>query len=326
MHFANSFKKGDRSDMANWSPITLLNVDYKIASRAIAGHLLRVIHLVVSPDQTCGIPGRFIGENVRLMQDVISYCNHNDFPLAILSLDQEKAFDRVEWSFLIATLEKMGFGPSFVQWIRTFYTRPQSSVLVNGYLSENLSLSRGVRQGCPLSPLLYVLVAEVLACNVCASSTLQGVHLSGSSSSALISQYADDTSIFLNSDDCMREIFDIYAKYERGSGAKLNLAKCKGLWVGAWRDRNDLPVNLRWSSVKIRALGVTLGNDDLTSENWTARIESLSNVLSSWSQRSLSYNGKALVSNALALSGLWYVASLLPLTPWALKEINKTSV
>ena len=69
-----------------------------------------------------------------------------------------------------------------------------------------------------------------------------------------------------------------------------------------------------------------MSNDDLTSENWTARIESLLKVLSSWSQRSLSYNGKALVSNALALSGLWYVASLLPLTPWALKEINKTSV
>ena len=317
------FKKGDRSDMANWRPITLLNVDYKIASRAIAGRLLRVIHLVVSPDQTCGVPGRFIGENVRLMQDVISYCNHNDFPLAILSLDQEKAFDRVEWSFLIATLEKMGFGPSFVQWIRTFYTCPQSSVLVNGYLSENFSLSRGVRQGCPLSPLLYVLVAEVLACNVRASPTLQGVHLPGSPSSALISQYADDTSIFVTSDDHMREIFDIYAKYERGSGAKLNLAKCKGLWVGAWRDRNDPPVNLRWSSVKIRALGVTLGNDDLADENWTARIESFSNVLSSWSQRSLSYHGKALVSNALALSGLWYVASLLPLPTWALKEINK---
>ena len=239
------FKKGDRFEMPNWRPITLLNVDYKIASRAIAGRLLPVIHSVVSPDQSCGVPGRFIGENLRLVLDAITYANAHDLPLAILSLDQEKAFDRVEWSFLIATLEKMGFGQSFIQWIHTFYTGPQSSVNVNGYLSEFFSLSRGVRQGCPLLPLLYVLIAEVLACNIRDSPTIQGITLPGTSSNVVISQYADDTSLLLCNDDSIREVFAIYNKYERGSGARLNMIKCKGLWVGSWRHRSDPPVNLR---------------------------------------------------------------------------------
>lgn len=104
-----SFKKGDRLDIRNWRLISLLNVDYKLASRAIAGRLLKVIHLVVQRDQTCGVPGRFIGENVAFLRDVVDFATVSNSPVALLSLDQEKAFDRVEWSFMRDTLLTMGF-------------------------------------------------------------------------------------------------------------------------------------------------------------------------------------------------------------------------
>ena len=143
------FKRGDRLDARNWHPITLLNVDYNLASR-----LLKVIHVVVGKDQTCGVPGRFIGENIALLRDIVDYASFSNVPAAILSLDQEKAFDRVDWSFKLATLSKMGFGPSFLHWVHFFYTGVQSCVNVNGFFV----LSRGVRQGCLPSPLLYVLV------------------------------------------------------------------------------------------------------------------------------------------------------------------------
>ena len=94
-----SFKKGDCLDPRNWHPITLLNVDYKLAARVIAGRLLKVFHLVVDKDQTCGVPGRFIGENVALLRDVADYASASGAPVAILSLDQEKAFDRVDLGF-----------------------------------------------------------------------------------------------------------------------------------------------------------------------------------------------------------------------------------
>ena len=97
-----TFKKGDRLDARNWRPISLLNVDYKIAARAIAGRLLKVIHLVVEKDQTCGVPGRYIGENVAFLRDVVSYATTFDSPVAILSLDQEKAL--IEWIGVLCCL------------------------------------------------------------------------------------------------------------------------------------------------------------------------------------------------------------------------------
>ena len=156
-----AFKKGDRLDPKNWRPITLLNADYKIASRSIAARLLKVIHLIVSKDQTCGVPGRFIGENVAFLRELVDFCTFSGVPAALLSLDQEKAFDRVDWSFLRSTLYAFGFGQSFIGWVDLFYNNSCSAVNVNGYVSSFFSLSRGVRQGCPLSPLLYILVAEL---------------------------------------------------------------------------------------------------------------------------------------------------------------------
>ena len=154
-----TFKKGNRLDPRNWRPITLLNVDYKLASRAIIGWLLKVIHLLVVQDQTCGVPGRFIGKNMALLRDVVTFASSSRAPVAILFLDQEKVFDRVDWGFMRSTLVAMGFGPSFVAWVDLFYRLVQSSVNVNSYVSAFFNLLRGVRQGYPLSPLLYVLVS-----------------------------------------------------------------------------------------------------------------------------------------------------------------------
>ena len=93
------YKKVDRLLHKNWRPISLLNVDYKLCARALAGRLLKVLKYVTHPDQTCSVPGRFIAENVAPLRDVVHYVNENNLPAAILALDQEKAFDRVDWDF-----------------------------------------------------------------------------------------------------------------------------------------------------------------------------------------------------------------------------------
>jgi hypothetical protein len=122
-----------------------------------------VIGTVVGTDQTCGVPGRTISENLSFIRDLIEYVEREDLPVALLSLDQEKAFNRVDWGFLLRIFEHFNFGPSFCSWIKLFYTDVESAVVINGWTSTFFKPSRGVRQGCPLSPLLYVLCIEILA-------------------------------------------------------------------------------------------------------------------------------------------------------------------
>ena len=152
-----------------------------------------MIHFVVAEDKTSGVPDRFIGDSVSLLRDVAHFSSTSGSPVAILSLDQEKAFDRVDWGFLRSTLVCMDFGPSFISWVDLFYAGVQSAVKVNGFVTLFFCLSRGIRQGCPVSPLLYVLYAEVLACSILSNSVITGLSLPGSPIPLpVLSQYADD--------------------------------------------------------------------------------------------------------------------------------------
>ena len=315
------YKKGDVLNTANWRPITLLCCDYKIATKALCNRLLNVIGLVVSPDQSCGIPGRFMGENVRLLQDICDYSHDEAIPAAIISLDQEKAFDRVEWQFMEKVLVKMGFGPSFRKWIGLMYSCVYSKVIVNGHLTEAFPVSRGVRQGCPLSPLLYVLVAETMACRVRADNHIDGFPLPCSSKHVKISQYADDTTILVRSDFSIKALFELFEGYERASGARLNMQKCWGLLLGPWRSRSpdSMPVQIRWSNT-ITVLGSQLSPGG--TQDWGPLIGKLSSIVSTWKKRDLSFRGRALVVNTLGLSTLWYLSSLCSVPQTTISQIN----
>ena len=99
------------------------------------------------------------------------------------------------------------------------------------------------------------------------------------------------------------------------------MSKSKGLWLGSWAGHSDLPVSLDWSSAKIKVLGVLIGPGNLDEDNWRPRITAVANTLSSWRQRILSFQGRVLVINALALSRVWYVASLVHMPPWVHGEL-----
>ena len=131
------------------------------ALRASAFHdIPQMESLLAGQDLWCARP---IVEKIAFLGDVVDLTNEYNLPVVRLSLDQEKTFDLVDWPFLFATLAKMGLGDNFIRWVKILYRVVRSSVLVNGFTSRPFKPSRGVCQGCPLSPLLYVLSMEVLA-------------------------------------------------------------------------------------------------------------------------------------------------------------------
>ena len=316
-------KKDDKRNLKNWRPISLLNVDYKICSKAVSIRLAGVIGSIVDPDQTCSIPGRSIFSNLTLLRDTLAFIERTGESGILLSLDQEKAFDRVDRSFLLNLLKLFGFGPWFLSCIKTLYNGAYMRVLVNEFLSDSIPLERGVRQGDALSPMLYVLCVEVLACKIRASQNIEGFLLPGARGLQFkVCQYADDTTAFVKNERSLHALFDVIAVFERGSGAKLNRSKTEALWLGAWKDRADEPLGLAWVR-KTKILGIFFGTTDVERDNWEPRLSKLDKCVSSWKNRSLSMIGKVLVLNILGFSKLLFVSSTLSPPRWVYDRINQ---
>ena len=320
------FKKGDRTQLKNWRPVTLLNTDYKILTKALANRLQQVLPLIIHTDQTASIKGRTINDNTRLLHDVVAYANEKDVPLALISVDQLKAFDRVSHEFLFKCLERFSFGPNFVQWIKLIYNSVSSSVKTNGWLTAFITLERGLRQGCALSMPLYVLTAETMAINIRQNPKIHGIQPPGSQEELKLSQYADDTTLLLSDDNSIEEVFSTFDLYERASGAKINKGKCKGLWCGALAHRTEQLGDFDWFSDLIpdKILGQFIGNVDCTRLNWESKIQKINNIIAAWRHRDLSYKGKALIINGLLTSTLWFNATSLPVPSWAVAQIEES--
>lgn len=318
-------KKGDKKLLKNWRPITLLNVDYKLISKTLASRLKLVLDSIISPEQTCSVPGRDIAENVASIRDVIDYVNEENISAYILKIDSEKAFDRVSHDYLFNLLPHFGFGEKFIEWIKILYSDISSAVKCNGHISKFFDVKRSVRQGCSLSALLYVIAAEPLNL-IMKQSNLKGISIKGSDVTSLLYQHADDTTLTLADEESVTKTFELLDVYCKASGARVNVEKSEVLSINnkpESLEKLQLPLIIKHGTIEI--LGVTLGSDKTECENnnWKKKIENMSNVLHLWKQRNLSLRGKAVVINTLLLSKFWYIMNVQPVPGWVERDLKK---
>ena len=310
----------------NWRPVSLLNCDYKLATKAVANRLKLVLPKLIDNDQTGFLKGRFIGENIRLIDSVINFTAAKNIPGLLVFLDFEKAFDTIEWPFIHKTFHHFNFGSSILRWIKLFYHDIESCILNNGWSSNLFKLERGVRQGCPLSPYLFILCAEVLADAIRKHNNIKGIFVDGQE--IKISLYADDTTLILDgSRASFQNSLQILEFFRAISGLRLNYKKTEALWIGANAGSEEklCPENdLRWMSDKVKTLGVWLSTDPeiMLKANYEEKITKLKVSLGCWELRRLSLLGKITVLKSLIVSQLTYILSPLPTNQCAIDEVN----
>ena len=316
-------KRKNRLYLEHWRPLMLLNVDYKIATKSIAHRIAKVLPKLINDDQTGYVKGRYIGQNIRLINDIIKITELENIPSMAIFVDFKKAFDTVNWNFLFKTLEALNFGPQLLQWIRTFYTDCSSCVVNNGYASVFFKLQRGVRQGCPLSGSLFVLCAEILANAIRSNANIQGINIYGKEFK--ISQYADDTTVFVSDLRSAQNLFHLLHAFQKCSGLEVNRSKTEGLWLGANKNNPEDPLDIPWPKDPVFALGIHFSYDDEAAfkRNFEQKLSSMASLLNLWYPRYLTLHGRIVILKALALSKLIYNTAVLTVTPTFIQKVNK---
>ena len=215
---------------------------------------------------------------------MLQHTEQNDTPGLLLLIDFEKAFDSLSWSFIQKALKFLNFGYSIRRWIKVFYNGISSAVIQNGNLSSFFSISRGCRQGGPLSPYIFIICAEFLSNKVWNNKAIKGIYINQSEHK--ISQYADDSVSWR-----LRKIIEWNVKrtgrFANISGLKINFEKTQLVWIGSKKfDTSSIKTKwkLLWGKQTFKLLGINF-NTDLTKnmeQNYRPKIRALENIVKRW--------------------------------------------
>ena len=311
----------DKQKLCNWRPISLLNVQYKIASACIAERLKMVLCNIINNCQKGFVNSRCISENLRIMYDVLLYTENENLPGMLVLIDFQKAFDCISWDFIHNVLEFLNFGNDFKQWINVFYNDIMSCVQVNGSYSEYFAIQRGVRQGDPLSPYLFLLCAEILSYLIHENNKIKGIKINDET--VCLSQFADDTALYLDgTKDSFDESIRVLKLFANISGLYMNYDKTVIVWLGSKKncdDRYMRDMNFTWdpggqNDSKFKYLGIffSTNTENIVKLNYDQKYSEIEKILKTWEKRSLTPFGKITVIKTLAVSKLTYLFINLP--------------
>ncbi|CAI5479828.1 unnamed protein product [Closterium sp. Yama58-4] len=313
-------KKGDKDQLSNYRPITLLSFAYKILAKVIADRVKKVLHRVISPEQYGFIPGRRLTDGVALVADIIDAAKNGEEDWYLLLVDFQKAFDSVSRDFVFHVLHRMGFPPRMVTWIRGLHAGTTTKMLVNGWLGAGIEVVSGVRQECPLAPYLFLCAVEPLVQMV--ESKRLGLDVAGQRLSYM--GYADDTTLALQGKEQLAEAESILDTFEKQSGLATNKAKSTILPLRADLGRDDGGA-FKWAKPKDaeRRLGVWVTPDGSGLPTWEKALEEIKRRLALWKQKYLTEKARGAVANGYIQPVMTFQAQVYPPPASVWKEIEK---
>ena len=261
-----------------WRPIFLLCTDYKILTKILANRLKQVLPDTISKEQNCSVLQQTIFNNLLLIRDLIKYQKEKTNKFYLLQVDQEKAFNKIDRPFLFKTMEKIGFSKCYIEITETLYKDNILIIINNGFLSDTVTVIRGLGQGCPLSLPLYVIQVEVTTKNINNENTIMGLTIPNSRKQIKISQYADASNFFLQNQESVKNVLKYFQKLKEPTGATINLQKTTELPINTDITTN-LPtgITIKDQNENIKILAIDF-NEDLqyaNNINWQIRIDKM---------------------------------------------------
>ena len=285
----------------------------KIVAKVLAKRLKPLMFSLISENQFC-VQGKSIIDCNTRARDLMYFYGSNNKTGAVINIDWEKAFDRVNWEFLNKVLTKMKFPRFIIKWIETLYNNIQSLVLVNGHFSNCFDIKRGVRQGCPLSMLLFILFQNPLYTAFEKSEIIRPMDINGKN--VIQSGYADDTNIITDNDESFLEFFKILNFFEKATNSKINIGKTSVYGFGRWKGRVNWPIEgLKIEVEYFSSLGIIYSENYDTALDviWSKTYNKIKNRIPLMANRFFTIYQKAALVNCLISSKLWYISHVYPL-------------
>ncbi|XP_071695221.1 uncharacterized protein [Rutidosis leptorrhynchoides] len=310
-------KKKDPLCLGDFRPISLIGSYYKVIAKLLSNRLRKVIPSLVGPEQSAFLRGRFILDGALIVNECVDYLKNNRKKGLIFKVDFEKAFDCLNWEFLLEVMKSMGFGDKWRNWIFNCLSSASISVLVNGSPTKEFSLGRGVRQGDPLSPFLFILAAEGL--NIMAKSAIDnglfnGLKVGNDEITISHLQYADDT-IFLgdwsHANACSLQ--NLLKCFELASGLKVNFQKSCLFGIGVSSTEANYLANIlgcKVGQLPFTYLGLPIGSKMRRVKDWVTVIDKFKSKLDCWKMRSMSFGGRVTLIKSVLTSLPLYFFSL----------------
>ena len=318
-------KDKDKRKISNWRPISLINVDVKIGSKAIALRLQTVLPRIIHHNQHAYVKGRTINDAIRTIDDILVYTERYGINGKMLAIDFQKAFDSVNRNFLFSTLAAFNFGSSFIQWIQTFYQNISSCVLNNGFSTGPFEIQRGVRQGDPLSPYLFIIVLEVLAVSIRKNKDIQGIVVDGIE--VKLELFADDLTVFLRNDGSVRHLLALISKFGICSGLVINFDKTEMFILGnsvmaPAQDQSIMNINVK-RAVKILGVYFTYDSRLRHKLNFKEIIDAVKTKLQLWKWRNLTIIGRIQIVKTFVIPLIMYRAGSICIDKEVVTEANR---
>ena len=311
--------------LKDFRPISLLGCLYKLLAKVLASRLAKVMDSIISPSQSAFLKGRNLVDGVLEVNELVDFAKKSNRQTLILKVNFEKAYDLVDWGFLVYMLRRMGFDEKWVGWMKACVCGGSMSVLVNRSPTEEINIHKGLKQGDLLAPFLFLIVAEGfggLMRNAINLHLFEGFRFREDGLVISHLQYADDTlCIGKPSVENLWTLKALLRRFEMVSGLKVNFFKSCLIGVNVPSEFMDIAssfLNCTRGSLPFKYLGLPVRENPKRQTIWEPLLEQLSKKLNSWGNRFISLGGRVVPLNSVLNSiPIFYLSFMkLPVLVW----------